>query len=204
MANLESDRQGGAGWWATLRRPSARFSLLAVVTVGFFAGIIFWGGFNTGMEATNTLEFCVSCHEMRDTVFQEYKYTIHYSNRTGVRAVCSDCHVPKDWTHKLLRKIKASGEIWGKLTGSIDTKEKFEAKRLELATHEWERMKGRNSIECRNCHSFDSMSPELQKKTPYKKHMQAKQDGQTCIDCHKGIAHKLPKGYKDPNAEEEE
>jgi cytochrome c-type protein NapC len=66
---------------------------------------------------------------MRDTVYQEYKKTIHYSNRTGVRAICSDCHVPKDWTHKMVRKIKASGEVWGKITGVIDTPEKFEALR---------------------------------------------------------------------------
>ncbi len=181
-----------------LTRPSAKYSLIALIALGFVSGIVFWGAFNTGMEATNQLEFCVGCHEMRDTVYQEYKESIHYSNRTGVRAICSDCHVPKDWTHKLLRKAKASFEVWGKLTGTIDTKEKFEAKRMELATHEWERMKARDSIECRNCHSFDAMSSELQKQTPYKKHMKAQAEGKSCIDCHKGIAHKLPKEYEEP------
>jgi cytochrome c-type protein NapC len=185
--------------WAFINRPSARYSLLALSGIGFIAGIIFWGGFNTAMEATNTLEFCTTCHEMRDNVYQEYKETIHYSNRTGVRAICSDCHVPKDWTHKIIRKAQASGEVWGKLTGTIDTKEKFEAKRMELATHEWDRMKGNGSRECRNCHSFESMSPDLQKQTPYKKHMKAKEEGKTCIDCHKGIAHHLPKEYVDPD-----
>jgi len=106
--------------WAVLRRaPSARFSLLSLLMAGFFSGIIFWGGFNTGMEATNTLEFCISCHEMQDTVYQEYKKTVHYSNRTGVRAICSDCHVPKDWVHKMARKIQASGEIYGKIMGTM-------------------------------------------------------------------------------------
>jgi cytochrome c-type protein NapC len=125
------------GFWAKLKRPSAKYSLIALLSAGFVSGVFFWGGFNTVMEATNTLEFCISCHEMRDTVYQEYKQTIHYSNRTGVRAVCSDCHVPKTWGHKMLRKLQASGEVWGKLVGSIDTPEKFEAKRLELATHDW-------------------------------------------------------------------
>ena len=185
--------------WAGLNRPSTKYSILGIASLSFILGIIFWGGFNTGMEATNTLGFCTTCHEMRDNVYQEYKETIHYSNRTGVRAVCSDCHVPKEWSHKMVRKMQASMEIWGKLTGSIDTKEKFEAKRMELATHEWERMKRNNSRECRNCHAFEAMSPELQKQTPYKKHMKAKEDGQTCIDCHKGIAHHLPKEYVDPD-----
>jgi len=187
--------------WLSLRKPSAKYSLLSLLLVGFFSGIFFWGGFNTAMEATNTLEFCTTCHEMRDTVFQEYKETVHYSNRSGVRAICSDCHVPKDWIHKMIRKSKASFEVWGKLTGSIDTKEKFEAKRMTLATHEWERMKDSGSRECRNCHNFDAMSGDVQKQTVYKKHMKAKAEGNTCIDCHKGIAHKLPKEYKEDGEE---
>ena len=185
--------------WSTLRKPSVKYSVLAILSTAFFAGIIFWGGFNTALEATNSLDFCITCHEMRDNVYKEYKETIHYSNRTGVRAVCSDCHVPKDWTHKMIRKAKASFEVWGKITGVIDTPEKFEAKRMELATHEWERMKESNSRECRNCHNFDAMSAELQKQTPYRKHMKAKEEGKTCIDCHKGIAHHLPKEYVDPD-----
>ena len=187
--------------WRALRRPAVKYSVLSLVTVGFFTGILFWGGLHTGLEATNTLEFCVSCHEMRDNVYQEYKQTIHFSNRTGVRAICSDCHVPKDWTHKMVRKAQASGEVWGKLTGVIDTKEKFEAKRMELATHEWQRMKDSDSRECRNCHNWDAMNSNIQKVSAYKRHMAAKAAGQTCIDCHKGIAHHLPKEYRDPEEE---
>jgi cytochrome c-type protein NapC len=153
------------------------------------------------LEATNKLEFCISCHEMRDNVYQEYKKTIHYTNRTGVRAICSDCHVPHEWIHKLIRKSKASLEIWAKLTGRIDTKEKFEANRMRLATDEWARMAASGSRECRNCHSFDAMSGDIQKQSIYQKHMKAQAAGQTCIDCHKGIAHHLPKEYKDPDEE---
>ena len=185
--------------WDVLRKPSAKYSLLGIASVSFIVGILFWGGFHTGLEMTNTMEFCTTCHEMRDTVYQEYKETIHYSNRSGVRAICSDCHVPREWGPKMLRKAQASLEVWGKLTGTIDTKEKFEAKRMKLATHEWARMKASNSQECRNCHNFDAMSSELQKQTPYKKHMKAKEEGKTCIDCHKGIAHKLPKEYEEPD-----
>lgn len=200
---MSEEKQPGAmkRCWSALRKPSAKYSLLALLGVGFISGILFWGAFNTGLEATNTLDFCISCHEMRDNVYQEYKETIHYSNRTGVRAACPDCHVPKDWTHKMVRKAKAAFEIWGKITGDIDTREKFEAKRMELATHEWERMKASGSRECRNCHNFEAMSPEKQKQTPYKKHMKAKEEGKTCIDCHKGIAHNLPKEYEDPEDE---
>jgi cytochrome c-type protein NapC len=190
-----------SGLWATLKKPSSKYSLFVLLAVGFVTGIIFWGGFNTAMEATNTLEFCISCHEMRDNVYQEYKQTIHYSNRTGVRAVCSDCHVPKTWVHKMKRKIQASQEVWGKLTGTIDTKEKFEAKRLELATHEWERMKSSDSRECRNCHSFDGMNTDKQKPRAKKMHELAQKDNKTCIDCHKGIAHNKPQNMPEDDDE---
>ncbi len=156
----------------------------------FIFGIIFWGGFNTAMEATNTLEFCTSCHEMEENVYQEYKPTIHHSNRSGVRAECSDCHVPKPWIHKMIRKVQASNEVLHKILGTIDTPEKFNKKRLTLAKHVWETMKKTDSRECRNCHNFESMNPAYQKPRARKQHLNAFKTGQTCIDCHKGIAHK--------------
>ncbi|MBV2361651.1 NapC/NirT family cytochrome c [Thalassococcus sp. CAU 1522] len=160
------------------------------IAAAFAAGIIFWGGFNTAMEATNTKDFCISCHEMEDYVYAEYKGTIHNANRSGVEAVCSDCHVPKAWTHKMIRKVKASKELWGKFTGKINTPEKFEHHRLSLAMNEWNRMKKTDSRECRNCHHFDAMMPEFQKPRARAQHLNAMETGQTCIDCHKGIAHK--------------
>jgi len=188
--------------WRFLRKPSAKWSLLTLLVFGFAGGIIFWGGFHTALEATNTLPFCISCHEMRDTVYQEYKQTIHYANRTGVRATCPDCHVPHELGPKIWRKMQASLEVWGKITGDIDTPEKFEAKRMELATNEWNKMRSVDSRECRNCHSWDGMSDQKQKQSVFKKHMAAREEGKTCIDCHKGIAHHLPKEYRDPDEEE--
>ena len=189
---------GSKGWfgrgWSALRKPSARYSLLTLLTLGFFSGIFFWGGFNTAMEATNTLPFCISCHEMQDTVYREYTETVHYSNRTGVRAVCSDCHVPKDWVHKVARKIQASGELYGKLMGTIDTPEKFEARRAALAHRVWRRMKATDSLECRNCHTAEAMSAELQAARAWKRHEKGFAEGKTCIDCHYGIAHREPEG----------
>ena len=191
-----SDARGQKGLsrlWSALKRPRAGISLLVMAAI-FVAGIIFWGGFNTGMEATNRLEFCIGCHEMRDTVFKEYKETVHFANRTGVRASCADCHVPKDWRHKMGRKIEASWEVWGKITGVIDTPEKFEAKRHELATHVWTRMKLTDSIECRNCHSREAMSSTAQTEKAQRRHAKGLAEGITCIDCHFGIAHKEPAG----------
>ncbi len=148
------------------------------------------------------MEFCIGCHEMRDNVYQEYKKTIHYANASGVRASCADCHVPKDWIHKLLRKILASQELWGKVTGVVDTPEKFEARRMVLATTEWERMKASDSRECRNCHGFEAMRKLINRQVVFDIHAKGKARGKTCIDCHKGIAHLLPREYEDPIEEE--
>jgi cytochrome c-type protein NapC len=123
--------------WQVFNRPSVHYSLGFLTMGGFIAGVIFWGAFNTVLEATNTELFCTSCHEMRDNVFEELRGTIHYTNRSGVRATCPDCHVPHEWTDKIARKMQASKEVWGKLFGTINTREKFLAHRRTLAEHEW-------------------------------------------------------------------
>ena len=174
----------------------ARYSAGTLLLIGIVLGILLWGGFNWALELTNTEKFCISCHEMKDNVYQEYKNTIHYSNRTGVRATCPDCHVPKDWTHKIVRKIQASNELYHKLLGTIDTREKFKEHRLELALHEWKRMKSVNSRECRNCHDYEYMDFVAEGRRAVKAHSEGLDKGKTCIDCHKGIAHQLPKGWE--------
>ena len=180
-------------YWHTVSTPSKFFSLGFLTVGGFIAGILFWGGFNTALEVTNTEAFCTSCHEMRDNVFVELQPTIHYTNRSGVRATCPDCHVPHNWTDKIARKIQASKEVWGTLFGTINTRDKFLGKRLELAQHEWARLKANNSLECRNCHNLESMDFTRQSKRAMEMHSTLLASGEkTCIDCHKGIAHRLP------------
>jgi trimethylamine-N-oxide reductase cytochrome c-type subunit TorC len=160
--------------------------------LGIVAGVIGWGGFNTVLEATNDMSFCISCHEMRDTVYAEYQTSPHFQNPSGVRATCPDCHVPRDWTHKLARKVQASNELLHWAMGSIDTPEKFEAKRHTLAVREWERMRANDSRECRNCHSFEAMAFHKQSMKAARAMRDAAKDGKTCIDCHKAVAHKMP------------
>lgn len=186
-------KRTGLGFWRTLRLPSRHYSLGFLTVAGFLAGVIFWGGFNTALEATNTEAFCTGCHEMQDNVFEELKTTIHYTNRSGVRATCPDCHVPHNWTDKIARKMQASKEVWGKIFGTINTREKFLDERLILATHEWNRLKANDSLECRNCHDYDSMDLTRQGSRAAQVHKLWLGTGKkTCIDCHKGVAHHLP------------
>lgn len=179
--------------WATARRPAKYLSLGTLTLGGFLSGVMFWGAFNTALEITNTEAFCIGCHEMRDNVYAELKTTVHFTNRSGVRATCPDCHVPHEWTHKIARKMQASKEVWGHLFGTIDTQDKFRQERRTLAEHEWGRLKANNSLECRNCHSAESMDITRQGARASRIHQEFLFTGKrTCIDCHKGIAHRLP------------
>ncbi len=175
-----------------------------ILLVGVVLGVAGWGGFNWTLELTNTESFCISCHEMEENVYQELQETVHFTNRTGVRATCPDCHVPKEWVYKIKRKIQASNELYHKLMGTIDTPEKFEENRLHMAMREWKRMKSTDSRECRNCHQFKSMNLEKQDSRSAERHdpfvwdeLDGKEPGKTCIDCHKGIAHSLPEGWEE-------
>ena len=180
-------------YWVVVRRPATYFSLGFLTVGGFVAGVLFWGAFNTALELTNTEPFCIGCHEMRDNVYVELQSTIHFTNRSGVRAKCPDCHVPHEWTNKIARKMQASKEVWGKIFGTIDTREKFVDHRLELAQHEWARMKANDSLECRNCHGADFMDFTRQSPRAAFMHGRYLVPGErTCIDCHRGIAHQLP------------
>ncbi len=143
---------------------------------------------------TSTEEFCISCHEMRDTVYAEYRDTIHDRNRTGVRAICTDCHVPRQPGPLIAAKIHASKDVWGHLTGVIDTPEKFEAMRPVMAQRVWRRMKETDSRECRNCHKADKMDLDKQSDKAKARHAKGVAEGKTCIDCHFGIAHQEPQG----------
>jgi cytochrome c-type protein NapC len=55
-------------------------------------------------------------------------------------------------------------------------------------------MKATDSRECRNCHDFESMDYSVQAAPRQRPAPEGFDEGKTCIDCHKGIAHSLPAG----------
>ena len=185
-------------WWGRLRQ---RCETCSRVTLGLgvflgavlIAGVLLTAG-AAGLAWTNTEQFCIGCHEMKDNVYAEFKGSIHDVNRSGVRAICSNCHVPHEPLPLIKRKMRASLELWGHFMGVVDTKEKFEAHRYKLATRVWTRMKETDSLECRNCHHADAMDPDKQSEKAKARHAKGRAEGLTCIDCHFGIAHKEPDG----------
>lgn len=178
--------------WQTLNKPAKYLTLGSISLTAFVMGILFWGGFNTALEATNTEEFCISCHSMESKPYQELQQTVHWSNHAGVRATCPDCHVPHDWSRKIARKMEASSDVWGWIFNTVNTSEKFEDKRLEMASREWARFDRDDSLACKNCHEYDSMKWDEMSTLAQKQMKRAAEKDQSCVDCHKGIAHKLP------------
>lgn len=186
-------------WHKLWRRPRKWywFGIPAGGFVMFAVGIIFWGGFNTAMELSSSVAFCTSCHDMAP-VDAEWQQSVHYQNAAGVRATCSDCHVPRAWGPKVMRKTRATlTEVPNWILGTIGTPEKFEAHRAEMAERVWAEMRANDSRECRNCHALETMDLEQQERSARRKHTLERklEKGETCIDCHQGVAHKLPEGY---------
>ncbi len=179
--------------WDTFWSPTAVLSAGFLLIAGFLGGILFWGGFHWSLELTNTEEFCTSCHTM-ETNLGEYRQTVHYNNHSGVRAICSDCHVPHEWQYKMKAKIMAVKDVYHELMGTISTPEKYEEHRLKMASAVWRKMKATDSRECRNCHAFEYMDFTIQETRAADSHQRAVDESMTCIDCHQGIAHDLAPG----------
>jgi cytochrome c-type protein NapC len=183
-------------WWQALRQTYPSRSALTLAIAVLVVVVIVGGGITAAaavtVHMTSTEEFCSSCHA--NDAAAEFKDTIHDKNRTGVRATCADCHLPKELVPMMVRKVKAAKEVWGHFTGVINTKEKYDKHRYEMAVNEWTRMKKNNSQECRNCHEFAKMDAEKQSETARDRHAKAAAAKTDCIDCHFGIAHTEPDG----------
>lgn len=177
---------------ATLRR---RWKLaLGLALIGVLAAMLLVIGGAYGLAVTSTEAFCIGCHEMKNNVYAEFEGTIHDTNRSGVRAICTNCHVPHEPVPLIKRKMRATFEVIGHWRGIIDTKEKFEAHRATLAERVWTRMLETDSLECRNCHVAEKMDQSKQTEKAQARHAKGKAEGWTCIECHNGIAHTEPDG----------
>jgi nitrate/TMAO reductase-like tetraheme cytochrome c subunit len=175
--------------------PHTYISGIILASVFFILGTVLIGIYASAVDYTNSTEFCAfRCHEMQRT-YDEYIKTKHYKNEFGVRAECPDCHVPHQrWQFTMYAKAVATNDLFehffGHYATAKDVNAVFEAERLDLAKRVWARMEEDNSRECRNCHSFEAMALADQRGGAKVSHELAMQKNMTCIDCHKGVAHK--------------
>jgi cytochrome c-type protein NapC len=179
--------------WRRLRQPSTHWSVLALLVIGVVVGFVGTAGTQVAVELTGTNAFCGrACHSMQ-WVAKEYAESVHGANRTGVHAGCHDCHIPKNYPELLWYKAKAgTKDIIGELRGVIATQDAFEKERPRMAQAVWDEYKANGSRNCRNCHEFTPATLAKQKELARPMHQQVLEGNATCIDCHKGIAHKAP------------
>ncbi|ATM86737.1 NapC/NirT family cytochrome c [Yersinia massiliensis] len=177
--------------------------IFILIFIGIVLGIIGFSGGSYVLHKTSETSFCLSCHTMQ-APYDEYQASIHFKNQKGIRAECSDCHIPKAPLDFIIAKIKAGKDVYHQfITGSIDTPEKFEEQRLAMAQTVWQQLKENDSATCRSCHQFDAMDLAAQSADAQKMHNLAIKEQQTCIDCHKGIAHFPPEIKMDDKALDE-
>ncbi len=199
--NQPSGDGPGSAWgrmcarvWASPRRKW----LLGIPLGGllfFVLGLAFFAATDKFLEATSTATFCSNaCHEMSAFAAPSWHNSAHYKNPFGVQAGCGNCHEPGPAVPMLIRRVQALGEIWGHLTGEIDTQAKFDAQKTRMARHVWAYMKANDSRECRACHNAAAFDLSAQDHSAQKKHEQMQANGKTCIDCHKGVVHEVPLG----------
>jgi cytochrome c-type protein NapC len=89
----------------------------------------------------------------------------------------------------MIRKVEAAREVWGTITGVIDTPEKYAAHAPEMKAREIKRLRANDSQECRNCHDAERMLLPMQSAKAQTYHKAMVSENKTCIDCHAGIAH---------------
>jgi cytochrome c-type protein NapC len=186
--------------WHVLASPSARWSMLTLLVAGILVGAGGVIGTEVMVETTGTVEFCGgACHSMAAFTLPEYKQSAHYAGRTGVRASCSDCHVPHGYPQKLWYKAKAGiRDIIQESRGVIATAELYDKERWRLANAVWNEMQANDSANCRHCHAITPETVAKQKSAAQKMHKMVIEKKGTCIDCHKGIAHKEPEEPTQP------
>lgn len=170
--------------WRWLKKP-----LLLGIPLGVFVALIFAASFQGVMVASNQNAFCFSCHLSMDTIVQEYQASPHYEDEDTIHATCADCHVPHDFIDKMTVKIAATADIYSMIKGTINP-ENFEQHRPRLARMVWDDMLANDSANCRACHVGDKFDISIQPQRARLNHQQMAARGDTCIDCHTGIAHK--------------
>ncbi|MFQ7388549.1 MAG: NapC/NirT family cytochrome c [Escherichia sp.] len=121
-----------------------------------------------------------------------------------MRAECADCHIPKSGMDYLFAKLKASKDIYHEfVSGKIDSDDKFEAHRQEMAETVWKELKATDSATCRSCHSFDAMDITSQSESAQKCIIKRKRTAKPVSIAIKAIAHFPPEIKMDDNAAHE-
>jgi formylglycine-generating enzyme required for sulfatase activity/nitrate/TMAO reductase-like tetraheme cytochrome c subunit len=173
---------------AKLRKKSWRW-ILPVAGLFIGAGLIL--GTNRLVQNTSTDEYCQSCH-IHTGADEAWIQSTHYSNESGVRVGCAECHLPPKGSFKHFRTKVRTG-LHDLYAYKFKDHESFDWERkqqLEYAVHIV------FNESCEKCHQ--NLFPKGLSEDGGKAHlyydMNAKKLDLHCINCHLDAGHHLP-GY---------
>lgn len=158
--------------------------------IGIIVGLVIALSAEEMDRLTTTDEFCTSCHAMQAYIAEAeiYENSTHQTTTSGVRPGCADCHIPKGlvvatYTHV----VNGMSDIWGQISHDYEKSKTWqtEKSRLAYAVRDW--FYENDSRTCRGCHEEASIKP--QRKRGQRQHVEARENGLTCIACHYNLVH---------------
>ncbi len=145
-------------------------------------------------EFSRTETFCTSCHSMKP-MGREYRESIHYSSRSGVRARCGDCHVSQNIVAALWEHFMAAQMVLGEVLHDFKDPVETEKRRPEMAfkARRWFIKTG--SKTCKKCHVLEAIMGSRAGIGAVHLDDAAKKDG-NCVECHINLVHRYVPGEK--------
>lgn len=191
------DRRARSG--PAAMRGAIRWSLLLLVALGIVIGVVAVGATTWAVNTTSTNEFCSNaCHSMKWAA-QAYERGPHFVNDVGVRATCSDCHIPFEsepatpfqyvfgtlWT----KAVSGTEDVIGEVRGLISTEERWNLERPKLGEEVRAWFKETSSATCKGCHKLDAFAST----GPGAFHLDLVKAGPVnCVECHADAGHRFP------------
>lgn len=134
---------------------------------------------------TSTDEFCAACH-FHPHAESSFKLSIHNTNRSGVSARCTDCHLPpEDQTVYFLTRKAYHGfhDLYYYLTRDMEDID-WEAKRTAEASKRFVYEDG-----CKKCHT--NLFPSTLDALGAESHLKYQRDPEnnSCVKCHLDVGH---------------
>lgn len=152
---------------------------------GMVLAVIIFTAINAFLGPTSTVEFCGTlCHEM-DSSYESYKKSAHFTNNSGIRVKCTECHLPprdKYFTHLYERGKTGIKDAYKHAIGAEYNAEKLKKK---VASHF-------ENKTCLHCHNNLLENPQNELVASIHKEVLSPPAGkkaEKCIECHVDAGH---------------
>ena len=154
------------------------------LTIAFVAGFVLpflsWLVGEESFTATGNADFCVSCHSMEPFVAANADNSHGGNNDYGIKATCTDCHLPHDNSANYLYVKARTGihDMWVENFGNPE-----DIDWLAKSEHREEFVYDSG---CMTCHSeLEEATKDEEEHTKYF----AGETTSTCVTCHEEVGH---------------